>query len=864
MAFEKAAHGLCTLLCLLVQAAAFAPEPRITWQQPEVSLTRFQELGISNYSTLLLSEDKEVLYIGAREVIFAVNSLDISEKKNEAYWRVTEEKSAGCEKKGKSRQTDCLNYIRVLQPLNETSLYVCGTSAFHPVCDFLELSSFELMGKSEDGKGKCPFDPAHSYTSVMVDGELYSGTFYTFLGSEPIIGRHSSQGLLRTEYAVPWLNEPRFVHADVIRAPENNPDGDDDKVYFFFTEVSVEYEFFNKLLIPRIARVCKSDQGGLRTLQKRWTTFLKARLICHSTENNLIFNVVNDVYIVKSPDLQDPVVYGVFTPHLNNVGMSAVCAYSLSAIEEVFSKGKYMQSATVEAHTKWVQYNGQVPKPRPGACINNEAKAMNYTSSLNLSDKTLKFVKDHLLMDESVTPIGRKPRLVLQNVTYTQIVVDRVTALDGNTYDVMFLSTDKGILHKSISHDTEMHIIEETVLFPDHESVETLILSNKQNKRYIYAGSNAGVVQSPVAFCEKLSSCAECVLTRDPYCAWHPVKNTCVNILLESNTDRVLIQSLSGDSSQCPDSSDKGIQESMRYSVKAGSTVELKCSYKSNLASTVWTFNGNSLSMASSKYIVNHALILLNVTESDAGTYQCWSQELVLNKEFSLLIIEHVVEIKKTPPPLIRTTPTTTSAQISTRTEGLILTTRFFTMQKEKTTRMSTTPVMTTSSGGAVTYVNDKMTTPTASLSEVFSSVPNAEMGRALYLSNNNDCSLLIILVIVFFLLFVSLLTYNCYKGFLPDTCLKYRSAMLSGKKKTPPGVKDCEQGLKENLVEKGCTENQCSGTPKAPLDTGYETDPDCANGNITIKEEVTTEETEKDQPFDVKCEIKYADSDGD
>ncbi|XP_068093986.1 semaphorin-4D isoform X2 [Hyperolius riggenbachi] len=555
MAFEKAAHGLCTLLCLLVQAAAFAPEPRITWQQPEVSLTRFQELGISNYSTLLLSEDKEVLYIGAREVIFAVNSLDISEKKNEAYWRVTEEKSAGCEKKGKSRQTDCLNYIRVLQPLNETSLYVCGTSAFHPVCDFLELSSFELMGKSEDGKGKCPFDPAHSYTSVMVDGELYSGTFYTFLGSEPIIGRHSSQGLLRTEYAVPWLNEPRFVHADVIRAPENNPDGDDDKVYFFFTEVSVEYEFFNKLLIPRIARVCKSDQGGLRTLQKRWTTFLKARLICHSTENNLIFNVVNDVYIVKSPDLQDPVVYGVFTPHLNNVGMSAVCAYSLSAIEEVFSKGKYMQSATVEAHTKWVQYNGQVPKPRPGACINNEAKAMNYTSSLNLSDKTLKFVKDHLLMDESVTPIGRKPRLVLQNVTYTQIVVDRVTALDGNTYDVMFLSTDKGILHKSISHDTEMHIIEETVLFPDHESVETLILSNKQNKRYIYAGSNAGVVQSPVAFCEKLSSCAECVLTRDPYCAWHPVKNTCVNILLESNTDRVLIQSLSGDSSQCPASS---------------------------------------------------------------------------------------------------------------------------------------------------------------------------------------------------------------------------------------------------------------------------------------------------------------------
>ncbi|KAG8596054.1 hypothetical protein GDO81_001717 [Engystomops pustulosus] len=388
----------------------------------------------------------------------------------------------------------------------------------------------------------------------MVDGDLYSGTSFTFLGSEPIICRNSQHlSYLRTEYAVPWLNEPRFVHADVIRAPENNPDGDDDKVYFFFTEVSVEYEFFNKLLIPRIARVCKSDQGGLRTLQKKWTTFLKARMICHSPENNLIFNVVNDVFILK---LREPVIYGVFTSHLNNVGMSAVCSYSLSTVEDVFTKGKYMQSATVEqAHTKWVQFNGEIPKPRPGACINNEAKAMNYTSSLNLPDKTLQFVKDHPLMDDSVAPIGKRPKLVHQNVTYTQIVVDQVTALDGNTYDVMFISTDKGMLHKAVSHDMDMRIIEEIVLFPDHQAIQTLLLSDKQAKRYIYAGSSTEVVQTPVAFCEKLASCAECILTRDPYCAWHKGKNSCVNILAESNTDRLLIQSLNGDSSHCPASS---------------------------------------------------------------------------------------------------------------------------------------------------------------------------------------------------------------------------------------------------------------------------------------------------------------------
>lgn len=50
------------------------------------------------------------------------------------------------------------------------------------------------------------------------------------------------------------------------------------------------------------------------------------------------------------------------------MGLSAVCAYNLSTAETVFSRGKYMQSATVEqSHTKWVRYNGPVPAPRPGA-----------------------------------------------------------------------------------------------------------------------------------------------------------------------------------------------------------------------------------------------------------------------------------------------------------------------------------------------------------------------------------------------------------------------------------------------------------------------------------------------------------------
>lgn len=52
--------------------------------------------------------------------------------------------------------------------------------------------------------------------------------------------------------------DPEFVSSAFIQEDQkNNPTGEDDKIYFFFTEVAKEYDLYTKVKVPRVARVCK-------------------------------------------------------------------------------------------------------------------------------------------------------------------------------------------------------------------------------------------------------------------------------------------------------------------------------------------------------------------------------------------------------------------------------------------------------------------------------------------------------------------------------------------------------------------------------------------------------------------------------
>lgn len=44
---------------------------------------------------------------------------------------------------------------------------------------------------------------------------------------------------------------------DFVNESFDSPDGDDDKVYLFFSENAVEYNFDSEVAVSRVARVCK-------------------------------------------------------------------------------------------------------------------------------------------------------------------------------------------------------------------------------------------------------------------------------------------------------------------------------------------------------------------------------------------------------------------------------------------------------------------------------------------------------------------------------------------------------------------------------------------------------------------------------
>ncbi|KAJ8007828.1 hypothetical protein DPEC_G00098250 [Dallia pectoralis] len=575
--------------------------------------------GVANFSTFLLDSSSGVLFLGARDAILAVDTNNLAQKSDPIVWDVPDEKKKSCMAKGKT-EGDCRNYIRLLEFLGNGRIYACGTYAFDPQCAFLNMSSLSLERgndggvRMETGKGKCPFEPTQHYTAVMAGGILYTAATSNFLGTLFDISRATGpeQERIRTERSINWLSDPEFVSSAFIQQDENNnPTGDDDKIYFFFTEVAKEYDLYTKVKVPRVARVCKSDVGGMKTLQRRWTTFLKAQLVCEDRVSGQRYNILTDVFTAQHTpgDPSSTHFYGLFTSQWEQEELSAVCVYSLADISRVMD-GPFKELR--KTCDNWINPE-PLPKPRPGQCLNRAQRAGDYESSLKLPDKVLTFMRDHPLMENTVVAA---PLLVRRGITYTKVAVTRTTmgseADLSNAATVLHLGTDRGELHRVAVVGQNTTLLQEMLLFPTQEPVNNILL----HKGQALVGSPLYLARVGAEGCSLYSSCEVCALARPLGCVWRANEAVCspgITGGIQGEEIQDALRSCDSQVGRCSPA-----QTELRVSL--GLRVLLPCVQVSPFSCT-WEHPPHRHTRQ------HHSDLEVTVTEESLGTYTCRCQE---------------------------------------------------------------------------------------------------------------------------------------------------------------------------------------------------------------------------------------------
>ncbi|XP_078484255.1 uncharacterized protein LOC100178887 [Ciona intestinalis] len=440
---------------------------------------------------------------------------------------------------------NCQNYIRVVTPITPNAVLVCGTNSARPTCREYEWLQGKFNKNFQESQPierfKVPYDDATHFAYTYSNGYLFSALRTDLLRSNPSIARSpvtdpstifprsssivgSSLPLprLTTDEASRWLGDPRFV--GMVDTME--------KVFIFFREEAVEAsDQTDKVIFSRVGQVCKNDEGGTYSLlRNKWTTFFKARLNCSIPGDRPFY--FNEIQHVTQPiDLNGQMtVFATMTTPENSIPGSAVCAYTMYDIARAMA-GNFKERDQTSGCWKNSPNN---PRPHSAQCRTQPVRAA----------LTLKFIKEHTIMSESVQPLGGS---AIFTRTQTQ---DRFTAIAVETnlnvpnqhnVSVIYIGTDQGNILKvsasglgsgrarntSFAEIWQVYNAEECGR--EEDKAETLEGRNPRSVRSITLVPNNDVilvafsrcvVSVPKKFCKAYTCKRSCIQSGNPYCAW--------------------------------------------------------------------------------------------------------------------------------------------------------------------------------------------------------------------------------------------------------------------------------------------------------------------------------------------------------
>ncbi|KAI6174048.1 Semaphorin-1A [Aphelenchoides besseyi] len=516
---------------------------------------RFESPSGSQEIFTLIQADGDSVILGARDAVFNLSATNLDPKFT-IPWKALGQTIEECHMKGKS-ESECHNYVRVVVPLRSGRLLVCGTHSFSPLCREFEYSMAEdryVERQEYSGQGIAPFDPLHNSTFVYLrdSNEIFVGTVTDFGSNDPLIYRKRlPRGeVLRTpKDDLRVIDHPDFVGSFAYR----------DHIYFWYREKAAEGMDNNqeRQNYARVGRVCQNDRGGPSPATERWSSFLKARLNCSIPASvPFYFNELQSISEPVEDGQGDATIFGVFQTARSTVFMSAVCAFRLSQVAEVFDHGRFKTQRTPTS--AW----SSSPRlshgtDRPGRCVSDSRK---------LSD--VSFILKNPLMYDLVPSASLHPLIVEgpAKPEMTAVFAVRGRSVRGQWHHVLYVGRSDGHVAKivEIGSNQSSVFVENVRVFVDPQPIRSI---RKVSERELVVVGMDRVMKLPIEHCRQQIGCAACVRLRDPHCAWDVEEKACV---YKSDWSGSFIQNvLTGVSEQCPtqqvllpESSNDGMSES--------------------------------------------------------------------------------------------------------------------------------------------------------------------------------------------------------------------------------------------------------------------------------------------------------------
>ncbi|XP_031602310.1 semaphorin-7A-like isoform X1 [Oreochromis aureus] len=577
-----AAYLLFLLLCSRIEAN-FASSPRMIFTEKETAMKRFS-LPQDPPVQILLEEQPDTALAVGKTYLNTYNFQN--QKKSHKSMRL------------ENCNSDCSYNITLVHLMEDANqLFVCGATDDETVCCNSNFTEQPSICKESLIKDISTFKIKEGDLSALAESEQSTDLYLTRSGYDESVGIHKfGKARVRPKNH----HKEQYYVGLVLSKREEDPS--QSRVYGFYREKNKDTGLFSEMWLPFVTQVCMTDVGGPRNnLQFTWTSQMNARLFCGDPERKQHFSELVDVSTVDADRWQDTKIYALFR---NQWGMSAVCVYTIEAINNIFKNSPF------KGYTK-----DQMDRPR--TCVNDSTK---------LQVDTLKKIDKTSEMEQLVHPVGNSGVLLFNHHKYTHIQVDSKPNSRSRNQNVIFLSLNNGGIQKVLHNESHTFVIAEYRPFSHEAHIFSLILHQTSKKLYVNIASE--LVQLDIANCSQYGdTCQDCMLSRDPYCGWDGTHCT-------PDSNGRWHDAATGNLGICGDDTTQEftspIPNPEKNEVRLHAKHFLRCSMSSRHAQYSWQHLQNSSSCI---WKADQCLYFINsMGPEQEGTHTCVSEEMGYRK----------------------------------------------------------------------------------------------------------------------------------------------------------------------------------------------------------------------------------------